>query len=170
AVVIHSPVDPDMVSRNRARRDRWLVAEEADALLAVAPPQLLIAPAAGLLGGLRIGEILTLRPRVDIDLEVGTISIVPKQIGIRADGTPRWWHPKTRRSQRVIPISTELRPFIEAHLAQFASDHWLMPALEDPSLPFHYKTFNKHFNAIVGDAGLIVGRKDPRGVVFHTLR
>jgi integrase len=170
AVAIHSPLDPETRSRDRARRDRWLTREEATALFAVAPPRLRFAVAAGLFAGLRIGEILHLRTHVDIDLELGTITVSSKQIGVDDQGAPVMWHPKTKRSARVVPIGPDLKPIVEEHIATFASSDWMMPAIEDPGVPFAYITFRNHFQTIVADAELVTGRKDPRGVVFHSLR
>ena len=170
AVVIHSPLDPETTARERSARDRWLTKEEATALIAVTPPRLRFIVAAGLLGGFRAGEILHLRTHADIDLELGTISVSPKQIGVDDDGAPIYWKPKTKRSERVVPIVPDLMPIVEEHIAAFASSDWMMPSIEDPGVPFPYITFHSHFEQIVKDAGLVVGRKDPRGVVFHTLR
>jgi integrase len=170
AAVIHSPLDPETTSRETSRRDRWLTREEAAQLLEATPARFKFAVAAGLLGGFRIGEILHLRTHVDIDLELGTITVAAKQIGVDAAGVPLYWKPKTKRAARVVPIADDLRPFLEEQLKTFASDHWVMPAIEDPSRPFAYDTFGHNFTTIVENAELVVGRADPRGVVFHTLR
>ena len=42
--------------------------------------------------------------------------------------------------------------------------------MRDPAMPFNRHTFDQHFKTIVGDAELVTGRTDPKGVVFHTLR
>lgn len=170
AAVIHSPLDPEIVSREQTGRDRWLTTDEAETLLAVTPDRLRFAVAAGLFGGFRIGEILTLRTHADIDLELGTISVTAKQVGTDASGAAIIWKPKTKRSERVVPIATDLRPILEEHMARFSSSDWMMPATEDPAAPFFYGTFRAHFAQVVTDAELVSGRKDPRGVVFHTLR
>jgi integrase len=170
AEIIHSPIDPEVVTRERASRDRWLTPKEGSKLLLAAPERLRFPIAASLFGGFRIGEILTLRTFADVDLELGTITIQAKQTGVEVNGRPIVWKPKTKRSERVVPISSDLRPFLEDHIGRFASDDWLMPGIENPGVPFEYATFNKHFTVVVVDAGLIAGRKDPRGVVFHTLR
>jgi integrase len=170
ASVIHSPLDPETTSRETSRRDRWLTQEEASALVTATPARLRFAVAAGLLGGFRIGEILHLRTHVDLDLELGTITVTAKQTGVDNDGAPLYWKPKTKRAERVVPINPDLMPVLEEHIATFASDDWLMPALEDPTRPFAYDTFGHHFTTIVQNAGMIAGRTDPRGVVFHSLR
>lgn len=157
--VLPVPIDPETASRDSSSRDRWLTVAEAERLLAATPDRLQLAVALGLFGGFRIGEVLHLRP-TDIDLTVGTIAVQRQ---------PEW-QPKTKRAIRVVPIAAPLRPLIDAHLTRFASDAWMLPAIEDPSRPFEYSSFNLHFGRIVAAAELIVGRKDPRGVVFHTLR
>lgn len=170
AAVIHCPLDPETTSKETSRRERWLTTDEAAALMAVTPDRFRFAVAAGIFGGFRIGEILHLRTHVDVDLELGTISVSPKQIGVDGDGGPVTWRPKTARAERVVPIGPDLRPILEEHVARFASSNWVMPAIEDPSRPYSYNTFQWHFADMVEDAGLVTGRKDPRGVVFHTLR
>lgn len=170
AAVIHSPLDPEIASREQVSRDRWLTKDEAQALLAVVPDRLRLAVAAGLFGGFRIGEILTLRTHADIDLDLGIINVTQKQIGVDRDGAPIIWKPKTRRSWRVVPIASDLRPILEEHIARFSSSDWLMPAMTQEGVPFPYETFAKHFSVVVVDAGMIAGREDPRGVTFHCLR
>lgn len=169
AVILHTPIDPETAAREVTRRDRWLAYPEAESLLAATPDRLLSIVGLGLFAGLRIGEALTLRP-ADVDLAIGTIAIVAKQIGVDENDRPILWKPKTRRAQRVVPIAPSLGPLIERHLAEYASPDWLLPAIENPGQPFAYWTFRNSFAQIVADAELVSGRRDPRGVIYHTLR
>jgi len=169
ATPLHSPVDPETAARGTSSRDRWLTYEEAERLIAATPERLLCAVALGLFAGLRVGEALTLRP-ADVDLTLGTLSIREKQVGVDGEGRPVFWKPKTARAARAVPIAPPLAPILERHLSDYASDAWVLPAIEDPAQPFAYATFNFHFQRIVADADMVTGRKDPRGVIYHTLR
>jgi integrase len=160
AVVIHSPIDPETAARETSRRDRYLTEAEAEALLSVTPDRFRFVVATGLFAGLRIGEILHLRTNVDVDLTLGTLAVQVQQD----------WKPKTERSIRVVPIAADLLPIVLHHIDRYASSDWMMPAIEDPGVPFADSTFRWHFNQMVANAGLVNGRKDPRGVIFHTLR
>lgn len=170
AASLYSPLDPEVIYREQVSRDRWLTAKEAAQLLEAAPPRLRFPIAAGLFGGFRIGEILSLRTFVDVDLELGTISVSPKQIGVDRSGAAIMWKPKTKRSNRVVPIATDLRSILEDHIATFASDAWVMPSQADEGTPFPYNTFVTHFTTVVENAGLVAGRALSQGVTFHTLR
>jgi integrase len=168
--LIYNPLDRETQHTETSSRERWLTKEEAPRIFEATPPQLLVAPALGLLAGMRIGEILHLRTYVDIDLEIGTIRVTDKQVGVDVHGRAVTWKPKTDNAYRYIPIADDLRPILELHIASYASDDWLMPSLSDRSVPFKYQTFRTHFEQTVKDADLVAGRSDPRGVTFHTLR
>lgn len=159
-VALYSPVDAEMLVREITGRDRTLDEDEAERLLAATPEPLLFPVACPLFGGLRLDEVLHLRPDLDIDLELGTLAVQRQPD----------WRPKTRRSIRVVPIAEPLRPVLERHLVRYASARWVTPSLADLELPFNKRTFQQHFTAIVERAGLVAGRADPRGVTFHTLR
>ncbi|MDB4916385.1 MAG: integrase family protein [Gemmatimonadetes bacterium] len=156
---LHVPIDPHVIATTRTRRERSLSEAEGERLLAACPPRLLCPVALGLFAGLRVDEMLHLRPGFDVDLALGLITI-QIQPG---------WRPKTGK-RRHIPIAPPLRPLIEYHLATFANDEWLTPSIRTPDLPFNGDTFGAHFLQIVADAELITGRTDPKGVVYHTLR
>lgn len=157
---LYSPVDSEMLSRETTRRDRMLSEDEAERLLAATPEPLLFAVAAALFGGFRLGEVLHLRPDLDVDLEVGTLAVQKQQD----------WTPKTRRSVRVVPIAAPLLPLLETQLVRFASERWVVPSLTDAELPFNERTFSNHFTEIVERAGMVAGRADPQGVTYHCLR
>lgn len=153
------PIDNDEVANRKTHRDRWLTEKEAEQLLAATPPQLLAAVMCGLLAGLRIDEVLHLRPHSDVDLTLGLITVQEQPT----------WHPKNRK-KRVVPIAPQLRPVLEHHIVTFASPDWLFPSEVLEGRAITDGALWKHFRQIVEDAELVAGREDPRGVVFHTLR
>ncbi len=158
--ILYSPVDPEMLFREVHRRDRVLSAEEANAVIVATPEPILFPVACGLVAGLRIGETLHLRPGLDVDLEVGTITI-RKQPD---------WKPKTKRSHRLVPMTESLRALAERHVAKYANASWMCPSPVDPSRPITELGFRPHFKQVVERAQLIYGRENPQGVVYHTLR
>lgn len=157
---LYSPVISDMLHRKRRPRERFLTVDEADRLFASTPRQLLWFVGCGLLGGLRAGEALHLRPGVDVDLEAGTIAIREQAI----------WTPKTARSKRIVPMAPTLLAIAREHAARYANESWMMPSPVDPRLPITDLGIRNHFIPIVERAGLIYGREHPQGVTYHTLR
>lgn len=153
------PIDADEVANRQTHRDRYLEEAEAERLLAATPRPLLAAVMLGLLAGLRIDEVLHLRPQYDVDVALGLITIQEQPT----------WHPKNRK-KRVVPIAPQLRPVLEHHIATFASAEWLFPSVVMDGQPLAGSTMWQYFMRIVKDADLIAGRAHPRGVVFHTLR
>jgi site-specific recombinase XerD len=71
-----------------------------------------------------------------------------------------------RRADR----GADLKPLLERHLALYASEDWLMPSPVTTERPITKDGFTKHWKRVVVDAELVYGRKDPAGVVYHTLR
>jgi integrase len=160
ARVLYVPIDHETVSTTRTRRDRYLSEAEAQRLLAATPAPLLFPVACGLFAGLRVDEMIHLRPAFDVDLTLGTLA-VQKQPD---------WKPKTTRSVRHIPVSSSLRPILEHHLERYASDEWVTPSFRDPLKPLNRYTFDEHFARIVTNAEMVSGRTDAKGVTFHVLR
>lgn len=158
--VLFSPFDPEAITRERTARDRTLTEDEAERLLAAAPEPLLFPVACGLFTGMRLDEVLHLRPDLDVDLELWTLA-VRKQPS---------WKPKTKNSVRVVPIAEPLRPILLNHLARYASERWVTPSLNDQERPLSKHTFRPHFVQIVQRAGMVTGRGLAHGVTFHTLR
>jgi len=157
---LHVPLDPETISRQRTSRLRFLSDAEAERILAATPEPLLFPVVAGLLGGFRVDEMCHFRTAHDVDLEVGVLSVQRQPT----------WSPKTKRSVRHVPIADTLRPIVERHLEQHASDDWMMPSFRDPTRPLNSRVFAKHFAWIVADADLITGNLHPEGVSYHTLR
>jgi integrase len=160
-LTIYSPVDPEMVVRETTKRERVLTPDEVERLMGATPAQLQFAVGCGVYGGLRLGEVLHLRPTIDVDLAENVLQV-------RDQGDT--WKPKTKRSTRTIPIAPELQPIAERHAREFASASWMFSRVTDPSLPMHDLVFREHFQVIVERAELLYGRADPLGVTFHTLR
>lgn len=157
--VLSSPVDADEVTSRVTKRERFLTEAEAERLLAATPAALLAAVMLGLLAGLRVDEMLHLRPNYDVDLKLGLLTI-QEQPG---------WHPKNRK-RRVVPIAPQLRPVLEHHLARYASEQWLFPSPVFDDRQLSKASFFEHFLRIAENAELVAGRGKADGVVYHTLR
>jgi integrase len=169
ARVLHSPVDARTQPHGHTARQRWLNQDEAARVLAATPDQYLFPVAAGLLGGLRISEMLFLRPPpLDVDLDAGVLVIQQKEWEYR--GETRVWKPKTKRSTRRVNINDDLRAILDRHLARYASKQWLVPVAGDTGRPMFDIAFSRVFNRIVTDAGLEAGARTAQGVSYHTLR
>lgn len=157
---LHSPIDRDLITQHAGGRVRFLSDEEANRLIAATPASLRFPVLAGMLCGLRLGEVTHLRPPPhDVDLEHGLLIVQPK------DG----WRVKTGK-RREVPIPDELVPVLAHHLEHFASEEWVCPSplLEGTPVTEHW--MGQAFKRIVQDAGLPTGRSDPLKVTFHTLR
>lgn len=159
ARLLHVPLDPETTAKGSTRRERCLTEAEAERLFEACPSPLRFAVACGLFAGLRVDEMLHLRPAFDIDLSLGLLIVQPQPS----------WTPKTKE-RREVPIAPDLTPIIEHHLAQFASEDWCMPSVMDPSRPTHADVFTPQFKRVVENAELVYGRAPAKGVVYHTLR
>jgi integrase len=157
---VYAPFDPEMLFREKRARDRVLTQAEIGRLFDATPRPLLFPIAAGLMAGLRQGEVIHLRPGLDVDLDIGLLSVREQ-----AD-----WKPKTPRSKRVVPMTDQLRALAKEHVARYASDGWMVPGPNDGSAAMLHLTFRNHFKAIVERAGIEYGRGKATGVTFHTLR
>ena len=138
-------------------RVRFLSEDEAERLITAAPARLRLMIALGVFAGLRLGEARMLRKQ-DVDLELGMLFVHGR------DG----WTPKYRKD-REIPISSALAPFLAEHLDRWAGTVYLVEG-ETPGAPFGDRSFDHHFRRMLGTAGLAIGRADPQGVTYHTLR
>ncbi len=134
--------------------------DEANALIATTPPQMLWFVGCGLLAGLRNGETTHLRPGIDVDIEIGTITI-------REQAN---WKPKTSRSKRLVPMAPQLLEIARTHVANWANDKWMMPSPVDPDRPISDAGVRTQFIPIVERTGMTYGRDEPQGVTYHTLR
>lgn len=158
--LLYSPVDPDYLVREVHRRDRVLSVAEADRLMARTPDPIRFTVGCGLLAGMRISEVLHLRPVLDVDLEFGVINIRRQPD----------WKPKTRRSVRLVPMADPLRALAETHVREYASDQWMHPSPVIPGQPITDLGFRQYFIPVVEGAGLVYGRDKANGVTYHTLR
>jgi integrase len=140
-------------------RVRFLYEEEAIRLMTATPLRWKFAVASGFLAGFRIGEMLHLRPApFDIDLEQGQF-ILQVRVG---------WKPK-HGINREIPITPELQPHVDRHLELFAGEQLMHPGREADHA-IDQRHFQRIFDRIVEDAGLIAGHDHAQGVTYHTLR
>lgn len=157
---LHVPLDPDAMFRRTTHRDVWLTEADAARVMARTPDALQALVALGLLAGLRVGEALTLRPVFDVDLANGLLIV---------QAHPDGWQPKGKK-RREVPILGELRPVLERHLATYASDARLFPAILDPAKPRAQQQVTADLKVIVEAAGLPYGQRTPRGITFHSFR
>ena len=116
-------------------------------------------PAAALLGlavlaGLRVGEILHLRP--DVDVILGDEPLVR----IQARGGEHPWKPKRmKRGQRDVPMSDALRAIIEDHIAcGFSGDRYLIRH-ESADRPMSWDTAARWARQAFQAAGIKYGRE-----------
>lgn len=156
---LYSPVDPEMLIRDVTRRERFLSESEIERLFMATPEPMLWPVACGVMAGLRMEEVLHLRPAIDVDVILGTIQVQPRD----------QWKPKTKRSKRTVPMTDALRSIAIKQLER-ASESWMMPSAVNPDRPLQSDGIRKHFQLIVERAGMIYGLKPRNGVVFHTLR
>lgn len=157
---LYSPVDSDMLIRETTRRDRFLSEPELEALFLATPDRLLFLIGCGAMAGLRMDEALHLRPVLDVDVGLGTITVQSR------DG----WKPKTRRSRRTVPMTEPLHAIARNHLDRFASERFMFPSPDYTDRPSRPNNARVHMQNIVERAGMVYGIKTPEGVVFHTLR
>lgn len=158
---VYSPVDPDMVLRDHKRRERFLTEAELAKLFEATPPSARFAVYCGAMAGLRADEMLHLRAGIDVDLEMGAVTVRDQE----------GWKPKTKRSRRTIPMAAALRSAANAHILNGNARHgWMMPGFKTPEKPMTKTGWQQTFQAIVERAGLVYGTKQAHGVTFHTLR
>lgn len=167
---LHVPFDADTLPTGKTRRERFLTKEESVRLIAATPGPLLFPVAVGLLAGLRVEEMLHLRPGVDVQLERDMIVVQARE-----GEPPHGWRPKgSKRRQnqgrREIPIVSSLRPVAERHVERYASERYMTPGAVRKDLPLNGQTFRDAFARVVRDAELSYGRGEVDGVTYHTLR
>lgn len=160
-VALYVPVKAEQVHTETEARERMLSAEEGRKLLAATPDRLLFLVACGLLAGLRLGETLNLRPMLDVDLELGSLTIQK-----HGDG----WKPKTRNSYRTLAMAPELLTIAKGHAERYASSQWMFPSPVVPGECLTDAWVRVQFQPIVERAGMRYGRDHKDGVTFHTLR
>lgn len=157
---VYSPVEADMMVRDTTRRERHLSEAEIALLLEATPRSARFGVCAGLMAGLRADEMLHLRPVVDVDLELGSLTIREQ------DG----WKPKTKRSRRTVPMAAPLLEVARWHATVNAKGGWMMPSIYTGDRPLTRAGWQRTFKIIVQRAGLVYGNTTPQGVTFHTLR
>lgn len=165
---LHSPIAAEIMTSKSVGRSRFLLLPEAERVLAATPDSLLFPVAVALLGGLRRDEVCHLRPPpqdVNFDVAGGVIRVQEKEVapGVR-------WRPKSKKSQRDVPMAAALLPIARRHAERYASPHWMCPHPGQPGRPLNKNALGGMFTRIVEDAGLLAGARDPMGVTFHTLR
>jgi integrase len=157
---LFSPLDRDEhVPKSIKTRVRFLLESEARVLFVATPPSIEIAVACGLFAGLRVGEMVMLRPGLDLSLDRGVIYIQARE----------GWQPKYG-TNREVPISEALRPYVERHLATLPiAAPYVLPGFRE-GYPMAPQSLHAIVHRIVTDAGYEPGRTHPEGITFHTLR
>ena len=134
---------------------------EVERLLNAADPTLRAVVALAAFGGLRRGEVLTLRRR-DVDLDAALVRIVAKPLD---DGEE--WRPKSKQC-RSVPMCPRLAAELGSYLAdptvgELAPDQWLFQRQTDGG---RLRTIEDRLRRLYGRAGV----RRVRGSLMHILR
>lgn len=157
---VYSPVDPEMVIRDHKPRERYLNEAELVQLFEATPPSARFAVYCGAMAGLRADEMLHLRKDIDVDMELGALTIRDQED----------WKPKTKRSRRTIPMTSGLLDAAKWQAQMNARHGWMMPSIQTAAHPLTRDGWQRTFKIIVNRAGLTYGNRTALGVTFHTLR
>jgi integrase len=157
--VLFSPLDRDEHMPAKVHtRQRFLTEPEAERILEAAPPFGKTAIGLGLFAGLRIGEVLTLRRGVDVDLDAGMLYVQSRE----------GWKPKYGKN-REVPISSALEPILAAHLDRMPAGALYLFGGRDGD-EFSRRGMTNLMQRVSKDAGMERPPRDPNAVTFHTLR
>lgn len=125
----------------------------------------------GLFAGMRIGEICALQFR-DIDFDKKTVSVrrtiqrvymlEPEKSSIAGSTRMTISEPKTKNSQREIPLSREIVPLLKAYSHIAAPEYYVATLSEHPAEPRTYRNAYRRF--ILDEVGL------DHCIKFHGLR
>lgn len=158
--VLFAPMDrAEHIPANIKTRQRFLSEAEAERLLLAAPARFRAAVALGLFAGLRVGEVIMLRPAIDVDLDQGVIYIQTR------DG----WTPKYKKN-REIPISSALEPYLLEHMATLAADAPYLFGGRGAEDATGRSNMFRMFRRTVDDAEISKDAAAADAVSFHTLR
>lgn len=163
---------PARITRNPARgsqriatavtRRRFLLPEELDELVRVAPPD--IGPLYLTLAytGMRFGEFAS-RTREEVD-PASVIRIVA-----RDDWAPKGY-PRHQHGVRNIPVhQARLRPVLEDYLERYAGDRVVF-VNQRTGRPWRPVAFREQMMIDLAAAKLEHGRDNPHGITAHTFR
>lgn len=120
--------------------------------------------ALGVRAGLRAGEILNLRPDVDVDMEDRLVHVNPRE-------GEHEWRPKSDHGVRTIPMSDELHQVLAEHIdAGYSGERYLIRAARSEGVaPLSYWSLLKWVKEAYARAGLKYGRaKD--ALTLHSTR
>ena len=117
----------------------------------------------GLYTGMRLGEICALKWE-DIDWDQGTVTVRRTAQRLKQSGDGKTavmvGLPKTRRSQRVLPIPRFLLDLFAARRGNISGNPYIFGKQDRPAEP---RTVQRHFRGLAQRLGF-------SGVHFHTLR
>jgi integrase len=141
---------------------RYLGAEEADALAEAIAPQYRALVLLGAYAGLRWGELAGLRRR-RIDVLRSRVTVA--ETAVQLSGSITFGEPKTPRSRRVVPVARSIMREVERHLAEHVgpeADALVFTGAQGG--PMYRSTFHRHvWTPAVRSAGL-------DGLRVHDLR
>jgi len=113
--------------------------------------------------GLRIGEVVALRP-VDVDLEGGWLGVVNRSDFLTKNGTNR----KVPMHPRLMTVLTNYGRNFRTGPDQFFRGP-VCPEHPKGGQRLNYRTINAHLATLSRGLGILTGRKE-RGLVIHGLR
>lgn len=170
-LIVSSPCDGIELPEKRPREVQPLTLDQIDGLLENMPDHLRCAVLVSAWSGLRSGEVLGLRRhrldllgRRDTDGRRRAPSIFVVEQLQALSGPPVLVPPKTKRSERRVPIPRVLVDGLAAHLQQHPTEPegFVFRTLKGD--PIRRARFNESWNRAVIAAGL------PAGTYFHDLR
>jgi integrase len=143
-------------------RKRFLLPEELDELIRVAPPALRAQYLTLAYTGMRFSEFAS-RTREDVD-PATVIRIVA-----RDDWAPKGW-PRYRHGERDIPVHQKrLRPALEDYLRDFAGERYVFVNPRTGER-WRHTAFRVQLMADLAAARLEHGRDNPNGITAHSFR
>lgn len=141
---------------------RYLSAEEADALAEAIAPEYRALVLLGAYAGLRWGELAGLRRR---RIDVLRSRVMVAETAVQVSGSITFGEPKTPKSRRVVPVARSIMREVERHLAEHVGpegDALVFTAAQGG--PMFRATFHRHvWSPAIKAAGL-------DGLRVHDLR
>jgi integrase len=160
-LITGNPLAELEVAQPRRRRHPAATIEQVNGILAVANGWLFAVVATLAFTGLRLGEVVALRP-ADVDLANGVIHVR------RREG----WGPKTENSERTVPIHRRLLAILRAVKKPKGTSFLNAPPSRDFPVGDHAvnpREVNARFQALARQCGHAVGREQ-QGLTAHGLR
>ena len=160
-LIVTNPLEELEVSQPRRRRHPAASFDQIEAILKIVSGLLFAALATLAFTGLRIGELIALRPE-DVDLKERLIRVRARE----------GWDPKTESSVRDVPIHPRLHAILQMMKPLKANYFFTVQARRRyPSGDHHLnpRDVNEQFQQLAKVAGFVIGR-DKSGLTLHALR